>query len=115
MEQRRNTRQAMEEAANRPLDFDPKTRAQYIRDCVAQVEQYRQEGLSIEQIKSKMPTFARDYENLFQKLTSFDDYKQDLKTMLAMLDRMATGDLTHHQASVIVGKKLADKYIKIDQ
>lgn len=115
MEQRRNTREAMAEAATRPLDFDPKTRAQYVRDCVAQVEKYRDEGLTIEQIKSKMPTFARDYQNLFEKLTSADDYKQELKTMLAMLDRMATGDLTQHQASMIVGKRLADKYIKIDQ
>ena len=115
MEQRKNTRQAMEEAATRPLDFDPKTRAQYVRDCVAQLEQYKEEGLTTEQIKSKMSTFARDYENLFNTILGSNDYKQDLKTMLAMLDRMATGDLTHHQASVIVGKKLADKYIKLDQ
>ena len=113
--ERRNTREAMAEAATRPLDFDPKTRAQYVRDCVAQVEQYKTQGLLIEEIKSKMPTFARDYQNLFEKLTSQDDYKQELKTMLAMLDRMAGGDLTHHQASMIVGKRLADKYIKIDQ
>lgn len=113
--ERQNTRQAMSEAAARPLDFDPKTRAQYVRDCVAQLEEYMNQGLNQAEIKSKMSTFARDYSNLFETITTKQEYKQDLKTMLAMLDRMATGDLTQHQASVIVGKKLADKYIKIDQ
>ncbi len=113
--QRQNTRQAMEEAANRPLDFDPKTRAQYVRDCVTQLEGYMAQGLSQEEITSRMSTFARDYKNLFETITSRQEYKQDLKMMLALLDRMGSGDLTQHQASVIVGKKVADKYIKIEQ
>ncbi len=113
MEQRRNTREAMEEAATRPLDFDPKTRAQYVRDCVKQVETYQAEGLNYDQIKAKMPTFVRDYKNLFDMITNSRGYnKQDLKTMLAMLDRMGSGELTQHQASVIVGKRIADQYIK---
>ena len=31
--------------------------------------------------------------------------------MLALLERMGEGSLSQHQASVIVGKKLADQYI----
>jgi hypothetical protein len=113
MEQRQNTRQAMEEAANRPLDFDPKTRAKYVRDCVAQIEQYQKDGLNFDEIKAKMPLFVRDYKNLFEMVTNSQGYnKQDLKTMLAMLDRMASNDLTQHQASMIVGKRLAEQYIK---
>ena len=113
MEQRKNTREAMEEAANRPLDFDPKTRAQYVRDCVKQVEEYQQQGLNFDEIKNKMPTFVRDYKNLFEMIMNPRGYnKQDLKTMLAMLDRMGAGELTQHQASVIVGKRIADQYIK---
>jgi hypothetical protein len=38
--------------------------------------------------------------------------KQSLKTMLVMLDRMGSGELSQHQASVIVGQRLADTYIK---
>ena len=113
MEQRQNTREAMEEAANRPLDFDPKTRAKYVRDCVAQIEAYQRDQLNTEQIKAKMPLFVRDYQHLFEMITNpFGYNKQDLKTMLAMLDRMASKDLTQHQASVIVGKRLAEEYIK---
>jgi hypothetical protein len=110
---RKNTREAMEEAANRPLDFQPKERAQYVRDSVALIETYQQQGLTTEEIKEKVPTFFRDYKNLFEMVTMPGGYnKQSLKTMLVMLDRMATGELTQHQASVIVGQRLADTYIK---
>ena len=113
MEQRQNTRQAMEEAANRPLDFDPKTRAQYVRNCVKDVEDCQRLGMTVEEIKEKVPLFVRDYKNLFEMITNPQGYnKQDLKTMLAMLDRMGDGGLTQHQASVIVGKRLAEQYIK---
>jgi hypothetical protein len=111
--ERRNTREAMEEAANRPLDFLPKERAQYVRDSIALIEVYQTQGYSTEEIKEKVPTFVRDYKNLFEMVTQPGGYnKQSLKTMLAMLDRMGTGELTQHQASVIVGQRLADTYIK---
>jgi len=113
MEQRKNTREAMEEAATRPLDFDPKTRALYVRNCVKDVEDCQRSGMTVEEIKEKVPLFVRDYKNLFEMITNPQGYnKQDLKTMLAMLDRMGDGGLTQHQASVIVGKRLAEQYIK---
>ncbi len=110
---RKNTREAMEEAANRPLDFLPKERAQYVRDCIALIELYQSQQMTTEEIKIKMPTFVEHYKNLFEMVTQPGGYnKQSLKTMLAMLDRMGTGELTQHQASVIVGQRLADTYIK---
>jgi hypothetical protein len=110
---RRTDAERMAEAANRPLDFEPKSRAQYIRDSIQLVETYQKEGLSTEAIQAKVPTFVRDYKNLFEMITHPDGYnKQSLKTMLAMLDRMGSGELTQHQASVIVGERLADTYIK---
>lgn len=110
---RRSDAERMAEAATRPLDFQPKERAQYVRDSIALVEQYQTQGLTTEQIKEKVPTFVRDYKNLFEMVTQPGGYnKQSLKTMLALLDRMGTGELTQHQASVIVGQRLADTYIK---
>ena len=110
---RRSDAERMEEAANRPLDFDPATRALYVRECVKQIEEYQAQGLNFDEIKTKVPTFARDYKNLFEMITNPRGYnKQDLKTMLAMLDRMGKGELSQHQASVIVGKRIADQYIK---
>lgn len=111
--ERRNTQQAMEEAANRPLEFDPKSRAEYIRDCIKLVEGYQAEGLSTDEIKQKVPLFVKNYKNLFEMITMPGGYnKQTLKTMLALIDRMGTGELTQHQASVIAGQRLADTYIK---
>ena len=110
---RRSDAERMAEAASRPLDFQPKERAQYVRDSIELIEKYQTEGLTTEQIKDKVPTFVRDYKNLFEMVTQPGGYnKQSLKTMLAMLDRMGTGELTQHQASVIVGQRLADTYIK---
>jgi len=34
-----------------------------------------------------------------------------IQSMLAMLDKMGEGKLSQHQASVIVGKKLVDRYV----
>ena len=102
----------MQEAESRALDFQPKERAQYVRDSIVLVEKYQKDGFSTEQIKEKVPTFVRDYKNLFEMLTQPGGYnRQSLKTMLAMLDRMGSGELTQHQASVIVGQRLADTYI----
>jgi hypothetical protein len=110
---RRSDAERMAEAATRPLDFQPKERAQYVRDSLTMIEKYQSEGMTTEQIKDKVPTFVRDYKNLFEMVTQPGGYnKQSLKTMLAMLDRMGTGELTQHQASVIVGQRLADTYIK---
>lgn len=110
---RRSDAERMAEAASRPLDFQPKERAQYVRDSIALIETYQQQGLTTEQIKEKVPTFVRDYKNLFEMVTQPGGYnKQSLKTMLVMLDRMGTGELSQHQASVIVGQRLADTYIK---
>lgn len=110
---RRTDAERMAEAANRPLDFQPKERAQYVRDSIDLVEKYQKDGFTTEEIKEKVPTFVRDYKNLFEMITQPGGYnKQSLKTMLAMLDRMGSGELTQHQASVIVGQRLADTYIK---
>ena len=112
MEDRRNLRESIAEAENAPLNFLPKERAAYVRSMMALIETLQSEGKSVEEIKERVPEFARDYENLFKAATSGEAFnKQNLKTMLALLDRMGEGQLSQHQASVIVGKKLADQYI----
>ncbi len=111
--ERRSDAERMAEAANRPLDFQPKERARYVRDSIALIEQYQSQGLTTEEIKEKVPTFVQQYKNLFEMITIPGGYnKQSLKTMLVMLDKMGAGELTQHQASVIVGQRLADTYIK---
>ena len=113
--ERMSDAERMAEAATRPLDFQPKERAKFVRDCIDLVERCLQNGMTVEEIKElkDMKSFVRDYKNLFEMVTRPGGYnKQSLKTMLAMLDRMSVGEVTQHQASVIVGQRLADTYIK---
>ena len=112
MEDRKNIRDAIAEAESAPLGFVPKERAAFVRTMVATITSLRDNGKSVEDIQQQFPEFARDYKNLFETITSPSGYdKQNLKVMLALIDRMGDGQLTQHQASVIVGKKLADQYI----
>lgn len=110
--ERKNIREAIAEAESAPLGFLPKERALFVRSMVQTIESLVSQGKSVNEITQMYPEFARDYKNLFEAVVSPSGYdKQNLKVMLAMLDRMGNGQLTQHQASVIVGKKLADQYI----
>lgn len=112
MEERRSLRESIAEAEAAPLNFMPKERAIYVRTMISTIEGLQAQGKTVEEIKERVPEFARDYKNLFEAATDPSGYsKQNLKIMLALLDRMGEGGLSQHQASVIVGKKLADQYI----
>jgi hypothetical protein len=108
--ERQSYQQAAEEASSRSLDFDPKVRARFIREMLTDIPRWMTQGLTEEQIREKVPEFAEKYPELFTKIIQ----KQDLspiQSMLVMLDRMGEGSLTQHQASVIIGKKLVDKFV----
>ncbi len=104
---------AASRAATQELQFDPKTRSQYVRAMVARVLEYRRERKSDDEIKERLPEFAKEYKHLFEMLTAPEGFDQrNLDIMLAMLDRMGAGALSQHEASVIVGKRLFDQYGK---
>ena len=106
--------ESIRDAESRPLDFPAKERAIYIRAMVERARDFLAAGRSVEDIKTLLPEFARDYPHLFETVTGPDFDPSTLQTMLVMLDRMGGGSLNHHQASVIVGKRLAQKYIRPD-
>jgi hypothetical protein len=108
--ERQSIEEATREAESRALDFDPNLRAKYIRDMLRDIPLWQSQGLTEEQIIEKVPQFHERYPELFKKIIN----KQDLspiQSMLAMLDRMGEGNITQHQASVIIGKKLVDKFV----
>jgi hypothetical protein len=112
MEERKNIRDAIAEAESTPLGFLPKERVAFVRSMVGTITGLRDQGKSIEELQEQFPEFAREYKNLFETITAPSGYdKQNLKIMLALMERMGDGQLSQHQASVIVGKKLADQYI----
>jgi len=106
--------ESIRDAESRPLDFPAKERAIYIRAMVERARDFLDAGRSVEDIKTLLPEFARDYPHLFETVMGPDFDPSTLQTMLVMLDRMGGGSLNHHQASVIVGKRLAQKYIRPD-
>ena len=107
--------ESIRDAQSRPLDFPAKERALYIRAMIERTRDFLAAGRTVEDIKTLLPEFARDYPHLFETATGPDFDPSTLQTMLVMLDRMGDGSLNHHQASVIVGKRLAQKYIQPDR
>lgn len=101
---------AMAEAQNRPLDFDPKTRAQFIRDQVRDIKAALDEDVTEAELRTRFSVFISGYPELYRKLVAREDLS-NLTAMLAMLDQMSQGNLTHHQASMIVGTRLAERYL----
>ena len=105
--------EAAARAAAAPADFNPTERAAHVRRMVAQVIEYRREHKSLEEIRERMPEFAEQYKHLFEMLTAPEGFdQQNLNVMLMMLDRMGQGRVSQHEASVVVGQQLFNKYKK---
>jgi hypothetical protein len=114
MSQRRGPPQLPKEEPAIPLDPSvAHARNIYIREQITKVQIMKEEGKSKEEIKEAVGRFAEDYPQLFKLLTNGDGFNESsLRTMLAMLEKMGTGELSQHQASVIIGQRLHDTYIK---
>ncbi len=89
-----------------------KARTTYVRDMLQKIVQLKAEGKTEFEIRDQVERFAEDYPQLFKKIMTDGMDDPSLRTMLAMLERMGKGELTQHQASVIVGQRLHDTYIK---
>ena len=103
--------EALRDAEHRELDFPAKERANYVRAMIQRTQDYKSSGRSIREIRELLPEFARDYPHLFDTVLEDGYDKSNLATMLTMLERMGDGQLNQHQATVIVGQRLAKKYI----
>jgi hypothetical protein len=104
--------ESLREAESRTLDFPAAERAIYIRAMVRRAREYKSSGRSHFEIRELLPEFARDYPHLFDTVIQEESWDEsNLNTMLSMLDRMGQGQLNQHQATVIVGQRLAKKYI----
>ena len=108
--QRQSMNEAVAEAEARGIEYDPNERARYVRRMLQDIALWMSNGDSEETIKSRVPQFVDNYPELFKKLMNKEDLAP-IQSMLAMLDRMGEGKLSQHQASVIVGQKLVDKFV----
>lgn len=101
---------AVEEAKDAPTLFKPKDRAVYVRERVTEIRKLRSLGQTDDQIKAALGSFVTQYPTLFAAAVEPNFNQAQLEFMLGLFDKMDRG-MTQHQASVIVGEKLADKYI----
>jgi hypothetical protein len=108
--QRQSMAEATAEAEARPLEFDPNVRARYVRQMLQDIALWMSQGDSEEAIRARVPDFIEKYPELFKKVITKSDLSP-IQSMLGLLDKMGEGAISQHQASVIVGKKLVDKYI----
>lgn len=105
-------RDAAREAANQPTQFNATERSAMIRTHVVQIRRMLQEGKTVDQIKMVFPEFAKEYPSLLEMLTrpgGFDE--RSLSIMITMLDRMGSGNLSQHEASIKVGQHLLNRFV----
>ena len=92
-----------------------KARSAYIKNMIDKIKQLKNQGKTVDEIKQVegIQRFSEDYPQLFKLLTKAEDYNEgSLRTMIALLEKMGTGEIDQNQASVIVGQRLHDIYIK---
>lgn len=107
---RQTMEEATAEAEARQIEYDPAARAQLIRSMLRDIALWMSQGETEEAIRARVPDFVEAYPELFKKIIQRQDLSP-IQSMLTMLDRMAEGRLSQHQASVAIGKKLVDRYV----
>jgi hypothetical protein len=105
--------EATREAEAKPLAFAPGARATYVRDMIKEITAQVAQGKGSDEIKlnANHAAFAKAYPELFKKVIEKQDLSH-LGVMLNALDKMETGSLSQHQASILVGQRLVDKFVK---
>jgi hypothetical protein len=90
-----------------------RTRHAYVMREIDTIRRCLRERKSPEEIQEACPEFAKQFPKLFEKLTNGEEYNESsLRTLLVMLERMGSGQLSQHEASQIVGQRMVDTYIK---
>jgi hypothetical protein len=108
--ERKSAQEALRESEDRPLDFDATARSSFLKTAVNEVIGMKSEGKSEEFIRSAAPEIVERYPELFRKIMSGEEITP-LLGMIALLDKIGAGEVSHHGASVAVGRALAERYM----
>lgn len=103
--------EAVAEASSRRIEYSPAERARDIRRMLEEIPYLQRNGTSKDQLLTLFEKEARMYPQFFKKVVDGEDLAP-IRVMLTMLDKMYEGELSQHQASVIVGQKLVNKYVR---
>ena len=90
-----------------------RTRASYVRTMITKIERYLNQGKTKEEIEKMphIPEFKAKFSKLYDTVMTPGYDKQSLYTMLTLLEKMGRAEMSQHDASVIVGQRLFDKYV----
>lgn len=100
------------------IPIDPavaSARSSFVKAKIEIVKRLKNEGKTQAEVEvhPDLVTFVASYPALFKMLFKIDiGNEAALRTMLAMLERMGTGQMTQDQASTVVGQRLYDTFIK---
>ncbi len=109
--ERKSASEAMAEAAARPLDFDVSERSATLKENLLRIVALQDEGKTVNEIRAELPEFVEKFPEVFKKVTTPGADLTPLLGMMEMLDKMGTGQITHHNASIVVGQALAAKFM----
>lgn len=108
---RRTILEAVEEMKDKTTEFAAKERAVYVEAQVNKIRAMAAAGSAESDIKMKFPEFIANYPTLYQYAMKPGFDANNFRIMLTLLNRMGDKQMSQHQASVIVGQRIADKYI----
>ena len=109
--ERKSAVEAMAEAANRPIDFNPEERLTFLKGELKKVMEMQDKGVSAEEIRAAVPVLVERFPELFKKVTARGEDLTPLLHMFGLMEKMGSGEMTHHNASILVGQGLAAKYM----
>ncbi len=109
-EDRKSIKEALAESESRELDFDPSERIKAVNTLLEEVPRLKSEGKTLQEAQDEKKELFEQYPEIFKKIWSGENIEQ-LQFMMTMMEHMDKKELTPHQASVIVGRQLANKYI----
>jgi len=90
-------------------------RSAFVKAKIEIIKKLKAEGKTQAEVEvhPDIVSFVGSYPALFKMLFKIDiNSEAALRTMLAMLERMGTGQMTQDQASTVVGQRLYDTFIK---
>jgi hypothetical protein len=100
------------------VPIDPEVaaaRSVFIKKNIEIVKRLKEEGKLMGEAEQdpRLTQFVASYPALFKMLFKIDiNNEASLRTMMSLLERMGTGQMTQDQASVVVGQRLYDTFIK---
>ena len=113
--ERESIKKAMARASSEVHEFNAGERVNYVKSMIECVKRYKGENKTLEEMRELLPEFTEQYRSLFETVANPAGYDEsNLNTMLSMLENMDKGNLSQHGASVIVGKRLYEKYGRHD-